>query len=109
MDFDAIMSKGVYVSTEHFALHLQNTLDLSRIGAVVPKRWAKKAVTRNLVKRQIYGIANESEKRLAPSDVVVRLKKPFPRSEYISACSFVLKNEVRKELQQLFNKVVKES
>jgi len=108
-DFDAVMARGVYVSTEHFALHLRGELIASRIGAVVPKRWAKKAVTRNLIKRQIYAIAIENTNGFACTDVVVRLKKTFPRTEYISACSIALKRAIRQELQQLINRATKES
>ena len=58
-DFDAVMSAGVMANTVHFALHVNtNTAVTSfRIGAVVPKRWAKRAVTRNSIKRQIYNMA----------------------------------------------------
>jgi ribonuclease P protein component len=100
------MSSGVYASTEHFALHLLNTTEICRIGAVVPKRWAKRAVTRNLIKRQIYAyvMCNLQEKK--SGDMVVRLKKTFSAKEYISASSIALKSNVRMELRQLFAKAI---
>jgi ribonuclease P protein component len=56
-DFDEVMGAGVAVNTAHFALHQRSAADFSRIGAVVPKRLAKRAVTRNTIKRQIYSLA----------------------------------------------------
>jgi RNase P protein component len=31
------------------------------IGALIPKRWAKRAVTRNAIKRQIYTVSQQFE------------------------------------------------
>ena len=75
------------------------------IGALVPKRWAKRAVTRNAIKRQIYNVSSEFETRLAPSAHVVRLRAGFDRQQFISASSDRLKLAVRTELQQLFGRV----
>ena len=100
------MATGVYASTEHFALHLLRTTQICRIGAVVPKRWAKKAVTRNLIKRQIYAYAIETTKKKHSDDMVVRLKKTFSTTQYISASSLALKSNVRIELNELFAKAI---
>lgn len=101
-DFDAVMSAGVVITTAHFALHLQKSLLTSRIGAVVPKRWAKRAVTRNAIKRQIYAL---SAKLIPHTDHVVRLRREFDRKIYVSATSVALKLAVREELEQLFVKL----
>jgi len=71
----------------------------------VPKRWAKRSVTRNAIKRQIYNVSSEFETRLAPSAHVVRLRAGFDRQQFISASSDRLKLAVRTELQQLFGRV----
>ena len=105
-DFDAVMAAGVSASTLHFALHIQRTALRNRIGAVVPKRWAKNAVTRNAIKRQIYALAAQSQFQLEPADMVVRLRKTFQRTEFISAASLALKQAVRTELRQLFDKAL---
>ena len=75
------------------------------IGAVVPKRWAKRAVTRNGIKRQIYNVSAAFEPRLSRAAHVVRLRTGFPRELYPSAWSEALKGEVRRELLQLFEQV----
>ena len=104
-DFDAVMSAGVYVSTSHFALHVQRPVAQNRIGAVVPKRWAKQAVTRNAIKRQIYGLALVQDAQTPAADLVVRLRKTFQRTQFVSATSQALKRAVRSELVELFEKL----
>jgi len=71
---------------------------------MVPKRWAKRAVTRNAIKRQIYSVAAEFEPRLAVAAHVVRLRATFDRKQFISASSELLKAAVRRELNQLFRR-----
>ena len=72
------------------------------LGAMVPKRWAKRAVTRNAIKRQIYNVSVEFEPRLSERAHLIRLRAGFDRSHFVSASSDALKAAVRSELQQLF-------
>jgi ribonuclease P protein component len=74
------------------------------IGAMVPKRWAKRAVTRNTIKRQIYTLCESYGARWPVAAHVVRLRSGFDRKQFISATSEVLKLAVRQELQQLFER-----
>ena len=73
------------------------------LGVVVPKRWAKRAVTRNTIKRQIYAVSTDSSCHLPAAAHVVRLRAGFDRAEFISATSDKLKIAVRAELQSLFS------
>lgn len=73
------------------------------LGVVVPKRWAKRAVTRNTIKRQIYAVSTSSTCQLPVAAHVVRLRAGFDRAVFISATSDKLKTAVRTELQQLFS------
>ena len=68
------------------------------LGAMVPKRWAKRAVTRNAIKRQIYAISAEYALRLKPQVHVVRLRSSFDPGQFISARSERLRTAVRAEL-----------
>lgn len=77
------------------------------IGAVIPKRWARRAVTRNGIKRQVYNVCADFESRLPAAAHVVRLRMDFARSEFRSAWSAALKAAVRSELQQLFEKAAR--
>lgn len=71
---------------------------------MVPKRWAKRAVTRNTIKRQIYAVSQAFEPRLAVAAHVVRLRAGFDRQRFRSATSEALKQAVRGELQELFDR-----
>jgi ribonuclease P protein component len=71
------------------------------LGAMVPKRWAKRAVTRNAIKRQIYSISVDFSPVRHPAAFVVRLRRDFSRKEYPSASSDRLKHDVRAELLAL--------
>ena len=72
------------------------------LGAMVPKRWARRAVTRNTIKRQIYTVGATFEARLPQAAHVVRLRTAFDRKQFVSATSDQLKQAVRAELLQLF-------
>ena len=73
---------------------------------MVPKRWAKRAVTRNAIKRQIYNVSTSFESTLSVAAHVVRLRSDFDKSRFVSATSDALKIAVRQELHQLFNAAV---
>jgi ribonuclease P protein component len=70
------------------------------IGAVIPKRHAKRSVTRTLLKRQIRA-AVERQPHLPPGLWVVRLRAPFPRTEFVSAASDALRRVAHDELDAL--------
>jgi ribonuclease P protein component len=71
---------------------------------MVPKRWAKRAVTRNAIKRQIYNVSAQFEPQLGIGAHVVRLRAAFDRVQFVSATSDALKDAVRTELHSLFER-----
>jgi ribonuclease P protein component len=131
--FASVMSGQTVSSTPHFALHRvalkahsesnsasetaqavsdDGSQTLSKpifavqdtwLGVIVPKRWAKRAVTRNTIKRQIYAVSTASGCVLPVAAHVVRLRAGFDRAEFISATSDKLKIAVRAELERLFS------
>ena len=129
--FQATLAGGTVSRTTHFALHrlpLVARADIAKaetagpapdeaqalfaldgvwIGAMVPKRWARRAVTRNTIKRQIYAVSARFADRLPQAAHVVRLRATFDRKQFISATSEPLKLAVRQELEQLFERGVK--
>ena len=131
--FQAVMAGGTVSRTAHFVLHrsaLESLMPTPQtiavapspqslpaivparevwMGALVPKRWAKRAVTRNAIKRQIYSVSADLEPRLAAAAHVVRLRAGFDRAQFVSATSAQLKLAVRTELQQLFSKALMSS
>jgi ribonuclease P protein component len=76
------------------------------LGTVVPKRYARRAVTRNLIKRQIKTTVSACMGSLAQGLWVVRLRSSFSRDEFLSASSPQLKAVVRDELALLVSRVV---
>ena len=71
------------------------------LGAVVPKRHARRSVTRTLLKRQIHSVVTGQSSTLGHGLWVVRLRAPFDRAKYPSAASDELKRVARAELEQL--------
>ena len=109
------MAGAPVAKTPHFALHraalnggngakpLFPVAD-AWLGVLLPKRWARRAVTRNAIRRQIYEAARERASDLPQAAWVVRLRTEFSRKQFISATSEVLKRAVRAELDQLLDR-----
>ena len=72
------------------------------LGVVVPKRHARRAVTRNLLKRRIRLAMARHLQALAPGLWLVRLRAPFGREKFPSAASAALQAAADSELEQLF-------
>jgi ribonuclease P protein component len=117
--FQAVLSAKILAKTPHFALHhlpLRSSsgegvhgIDACLFGnqhawagAMSPKRWAKRAVTRNTIKRQIYHVSLLFEPQLAPGAHVVRLRSAFDTKLFPSAASVPLRAALRQELIGLF-------
>jgi ribonuclease P protein component len=75
---------------------------LRRLGAVVPKRHARRAVTCSLLKRQIYAAGGRHAASLGHGLWIVRLRAPFDRTRFKSAASTALTLVARAELEALF-------
>lgn len=73
------------------------------MGAVVPKRHARRAVTRTLIKRQIRAAMARHAQTLPSGLWVVRLRSPFDRKQFVSAASDALKGVARAELEQVLS------
>jgi ribonuclease P protein component len=71
------------------------------LGTVVPKRHARRAVTRNLLKRQMRAVLADHADRLPAGLWVLRLKAPFDPRQFPSAASRPLQVSARAELAQL--------
>jgi ribonuclease P protein component len=105
--FQAVLAGQIIAKTPHFALHRAFSSEagdavVHAVGAMVPKRWARRAVTRNAIKRQIYTVSAISLPQMPPAGHVVRLRAAFAREQFRSATSTLLKTAVRLELEQLF-------
>lgn len=89
-----------------------------RLGLVVPKRMARRSVTRVLIKRQarelwrLHAQALEQAGWLSDQrpvvDWVVRLKAPWPKSDFPSAASDALREAVRTELLSVLRHCIRQ-
>lgn len=101
-----------------------DTLKTAWAGYVVPKRHARRAVTRNLIRRQMrQALAEHSQPGFAdptsaevrtdrlsglpPGLWVLRLRQGFDRALFPSAASLPLRQAARDELQQLMGLALK--
>jgi len=73
------------------------------LGLVVPKRHARRSVTRQLIRRQMR--AAVARRPLAAGHWLLRLRVGFDLRRYPSAASEALRVAVRTELDQLFERV----
>jgi ribonuclease P protein component len=120
--FQALLAHRPVSNTAHFALHRLRLeppgndaateppaafqpADQAWLGALVPKRWARRAVTRNAIRRQIYAVSASLEPPLSRGAHLVRLRAAFALKAFPSAVSPALKAAVRAELQQLFSRL----
>jgi ribonuclease P protein component len=72
-----------------------------RLGMVVPKRYAKRAVTRSLIRHQARAVFAEMAFKLQRGDWVLRLRQTFDINVFPSAASIALARTVRIELLHL--------
>lgn len=74
------------------------------LGSIVPKRHARRAVTRNLLRRQIREALSRHAGQLPPGLWLVRLRSPFAREQFPSASSQALRAAAGEELERLFRR-----
>jgi ribonuclease P protein component len=112
--FQTLLGTPAVARTAQFALHRLPPVTVSDgpavpapadavwLGAMAPKRWARRAVTRNTIRRQIYAVAENLLPPLRAGSHLVRLRAAFAPAQFPSARSDALKRAVRAELLQLF-------
>ena len=83
---------------------VDNSPDRHWLGSVIPKRHARGAVTRNLLRRQIREAVSGQRERLPCGLWLVRLRAPFGRDQFPSAASDALRQAARDELAQLLGR-----
>jgi ribonuclease P protein component len=78
------------------------------LGAVVPKRHARRSVTRSLLKRQIRAAVDRQD-QLPGGLWVVRLRAPFDGKNFASAASNALRQAARDELDAVLAAALRRS
>jgi ribonuclease P protein component len=72
-----------------------------RLGVAIPKRHAKRAVTRNLIKRQLRAGFASAAQTMPAGDWLIRLTRAFSPETFVSASSPALRAAVRDEVAVL--------
>ncbi len=99
-EFSSVFRLRPAQRTEHFVLYVRpNGLPRARLGIVVPKRHASRAVTRNTIKRVTREIFRQGY--YVPADYVARMTRPV-NSKNDAAVTAALKEALRDELMRLF-------
>jgi len=126
-DFERVLGTPPAHRTAHFAVHYapgtvpaelstsvtttseqpvdELHFDTRWFGVVVPKRHARRSVTRSLLKRQMRSVAERHALDLKPGWWVLRLKAPFDPKTFVSAASEPLRQRVHQELDTLFGRL----
>ncbi|VVE10586.1 ribonuclease P protein component [Pandoraea horticolens] len=113
-EFSSVFSLRPLRRSAHFVLYMRRretapdtpvdaTSDEGRIGIVVGKKHAPRAVTRNLIKRQAREMFRQRRAALAGWDFVLRLTRRFDKGTYTAAAAPVLNTLVQAEFVQLFD------
>lgn len=98
-EFSSVFRLRPAYRTENFVLYARpNTLGHARLGVVVAKRLAPRAVTRNLVKRLAREIFRKAE--LKGVDCIVRLSQPLAKRPH-PASTRALRASIGAELARL--------
>jgi len=128
-DFERVLGVRPWARSAHFAVHhlaqrpvnAPNTVPADRLstgdtplqgapvddspslwlGTVVPKRHARRAVTRSLLKRQMRAAMDRHAPALPHGMWVLRLRTPFDKARFASAASDALRRAAREELDHL--------
>ena len=91
------------LSTEPFDIRPVPVDKMTRVclGVAVPKRHARRAVTRNLIRRLVKVVFTRHLAEVPAGHWLVRLRSPFAAREFVSANSQVFARAVRSELEKL--------
>jgi ribonuclease P protein component len=99
-EFSSVFRLRPAQKSAHFVLYTRpSTLEHARLGVVVAKRFAPRAVTRNTIKRVTRELFRLSE--LPAMDCIVRLARPV-NTKQGPATTTALKTALRLELTRLF-------
>lgn len=94
------------LSTEQeqkLSLSVDNSPTSAGLGCVIPKRLARRAVTRNLLRREIVQALVTRWDRLPAGLWLVRQREAWPIAQWHSAASEPLRLAVRRELAELLD------
>lgn len=82
-EFSSVFSFRRRIFGEYLALHyLPNRREHPRLGIVVGKKTAKRAVARNYIRRVVREWFRQNREKVGCYDIVIRANKAFDREEF---------------------------
>ncbi len=100
-EFSSVFALRPVRRSRHFVLYVRaNGHPQARLGIVIGKKFARRAVERNLIKRQCRELFRLRQAALGGRDVLIRLQTKFPREDVRTVAAF--KRLCREELSYLF-------
>ncbi|WP_445082808.1 ribonuclease P protein component [Candidatus Vallotiella sp. (ex Adelges kitamiensis)] len=101
-EFSSVLSLRPCVRSTYFMLYHRPTEQGARLGVVVSKRQAHRAVTRNLVKRLVREAFRLRCLELTGWDVLIRLSRKIDPAYFLSSGSVALTQVLRAQIEGLF-------
>ncbi len=108
-EFSSVFRLRPWRRSPHFVLYGKPTGNEVRLGLVIGKKQAPRAVTRNLIKRLARDAFRLRREQLSGFDILVRLHAKIDRKAMPSASSPLLRALVSGELEVLFDRAVREA
>jgi ribonuclease P protein component len=108
-EFSSVFRLRPWARSAHFVLYGRASGQAARLGVVVGKKQAPRAVTRNLVKRLVREAFRLRAAELAGWDVLIRLSSRIDRTQFPSAESCALRRALRAEIDTLVERAVREA
>jgi len=107
-EFSSVFRLRPWRRTAHFVVYARPTGIDARLGLVIGKKYAPRAVTRNLVRRLAREAFRLRRAEFGGWDVLLRLHTRFDRKAMPGASSPPLKALCRSEIEELLNKAARE-
>ena len=107
-EFSSVFRLRPWRRTEHFVVYARPTGNDARLGLVIGKKYAPRAVTRNLVRRLAREAFRLRRADFGGWDVLLRLHTRFDKKAMPAASSLPLKTLCRNEIEVLLDKAARE-
>jgi ribonuclease P protein component len=107
-EFSSVFRLRPWRRSPHFVMYARPTGNAARLGLVIGKKFAPRAVTRNLVKRIAREAFRQRRAEFGGWDVLLRLHTKFDRKAMPAAASGSLKTLCRDEIMSLLDKAARE-
>ncbi|WP_047552076.1 ribonuclease P protein component [Methylotenera sp. G11] len=96
-EFSSVFNFRKRISARYLAVHYQpNDFGFARLGLVVGKKVAKRAVDRNYMRRVLREFFRAQQYKINPVDLVIRVQKKFEKEDFL---------QIKQEFESLIEKV----